>query len=335
MKVHLIKTPDYSNEARTEVLQLLQDTGIGLQFQEGDWEEIEEADLPPLFSFENIWKLCNNYRTQSQVPPEDFVVLLTSIRNEHNFFSYFDEDLNAFVHTDDWDYFGIGNTAYPIAYEVAANVLQRLMHLTGAHIHEDSVGCMNDMCENKKDVLLKLRTADICPGCLKEIERQEVSEDIISQVLHIFEKVRAELMWAQGFRRNLKAKKLEITREGRIKIGGKLILKDPMSCTLMIFFLKHLNGIRLNDLGGFEDELVRIYLVVGKNAEDVARKRMKEIALPHQKNNKFSTYRNRLNNKLTQKLGDSQPRFYHLIRQHNGVFRVQGPIAEITDNFLM
>lgn len=284
MKVHLLKMLDYSNGVHTEVLQLLQGTGIGLQFQEGDWEGVEEAEIPLLFSFEDIWELCNDYRTKKQVAREDFVVLLTPRPNEHNYFSYFDkEDLNAFVHTDDWDYFGIGNTIYPIAYEVAANVLQRLMHLNDAHIHKGSIGCMNDMCEYKKDVLLKLRTADICPDCLEEIERQGVSETVVNQVLNIFEKVRSELMWVQGFKRNVKLQVVEVMPDGKIRIGGKNIRLGPIPCMLMIFFLKHPKGVEVNELYKYWQELFDIYQVVKREKVDKEKavKTINDIAQPY------------------------------------------------------
>lgn len=343
MVVHLIKTPEYSNENRNNVFQLLQGTGVGLQFLEANWEGIDEEGLPPFFSFEDIWVLCNNYREENQVADDDFVVLLTSIPNVNNYFSYFDEGLNAFVHTGDWEYFGIGNSAYPIAYEVAANILQRLMGLDDNHIHFDSpIGCMNDMCEVKNEILLKLRTADICPECLEEMDSQGVDEDIIFQVLDIFEKVRTELMWAQGFRGKVRRKNLEITTKGEIRIGGALIKLNPMNRMLMIFFLRHLDGIFLRQLDEFQDELLAIYKGVGGRGEEKAlEKRIREFVSPLGEYKAFSSTKNRLHDELSQGLGNLPSKHYLLVREavelipreREFKFKIDLAPELITDNF--
>jgi hypothetical protein len=56
---------------------------------------------------------------------EDFVILLTEVANEKNWFSALDPDnlYNGFVHTDDWEHYIDCQPQFPIAYEVIAQIL--------------------------------------------------------------------------------------------------------------------------------------------------------------------------------------------------------------------
>ena len=38
------------------------------------------------------------------------------------------------------------------------------------YVHEEAEGCVNDLCQSKKKIILKLRTADICDLCIKKIQ---------------------------------------------------------------------------------------------------------------------------------------------------------------------
>ena len=106
------------------------------------------------------------------------MLLLTDIANEKNWFSMLDNrnPLNGFIHTADWNYYLHSNPAYPIAYSVIALVLQKYMfentkEMLG-HIHHQPIGCVNDFCEDKKEIILKLRTGDICFNCFQLIEHK-------------------------------------------------------------------------------------------------------------------------------------------------------------------
>ncbi|MBK8622849.1 MAG: hypothetical protein IPN79_14125 [Saprospiraceae bacterium] len=201
MNVHLIKTPEYAMEKHLEVFNFLSSFHGPLQFTCSDYEFYEQ-DFPflkkyrPDFVFKNVnegkknnfipeagfplsWRelfsLCDDYRQKTNLPSEDFVVLLTGRRNGLNWFSNV-TNKNIFVHTDDWDIITKSNPKYPIAYQVIENIIQSLMGLEysegdNEYIHMEPIGCMNDFCQNKIQILIKLRTADICPRCLDKIKQ--------------------------------------------------------------------------------------------------------------------------------------------------------------------
>jgi hypothetical protein len=82
---------------------------------------------------------------------------------------------NGFVHTADWDYFIDCPSAFPIAYEVMALVLQKHMfngkRELRMNVHQPPIGCINDLCIQKQEIILKLRPltfADTVWRCLTQ-----------------------------------------------------------------------------------------------------------------------------------------------------------------------
>jgi hypothetical protein len=56
---------------------------------------------------------------------------------------------------------------------------------------------MNDFCRNKGQVNLKMRTADICPSCIKKILGRDIKLPVIVQVLSILEKIRKGMLFKE------------------------------------------------------------------------------------------------------------------------------------------
>ena len=76
--------------------------------------------------WETLFAKCNNYRLRRGINNDEFVILLTEISNDKNWFASLDETMptNGFIHTSDWNHFIKCNDAFPIAYEVIALLLQ-------------------------------------------------------------------------------------------------------------------------------------------------------------------------------------------------------------------
>jgi hypothetical protein len=145
-------------------------------------------------------------RRRHSIPPETFVVLLTSRPNTENWFSACapDGERSAFVHTSDWEYLVACDTAHAIAYQVIENVLQVFMFGSldecVSASHDPPIGCLSDMCVWKPDITLKMRTADICPDCLEICVRRKIPADLLDQALAVMDKVRAGALFTSGRR---------------------------------------------------------------------------------------------------------------------------------------
>jgi hypothetical protein len=298
MKVHLIRSEEYSKDQYNEVINFINSFPGPVSFIPSETlfkyddgsitlREVDEKKfLEQAFicksvvqsivsipserlesNWENFFETCNRYRINNNVPKSEFVILLTEVANHDNWFSAFDplQTNNAFVHTGEWQHYIHCSEVFPVAYLISSLILQKGMFLNHEqlqnHSHLQTLGCFNDFCANKKDIILKLRTADICLECIKLLQNK-VDSAIVNQILSIFEGVRLRLLFNQNFKQNLKPSKLIITNQGKFILedyGNIEIKLRPLEKALYILFLNHPEGIRLTHLIDHKQELKELY----------------------------------------------------------------------------
>ena len=214
-----------------------------------------------------IFDKCNSYRTKNIISNNEFVILLTEVSNSNNWFASLDEKMpfNGFIHTADWNHFIKCLDSFPIAFEVIALILQKHMfhdyNELRTSVHLDPIGCINDMCIEKKDIKLKMRTADICQDCMKKLHGK-LSFAEIHQALSIMESLRVKMLFSQNFKQNVPLSKLLIDKRNRIFLpdfGNIEIKLRPLEKTLFFLYLKHPDGIGLSFLCDYKQELYDIY----------------------------------------------------------------------------
>lgn len=131
-------------------------------------------------------------------------------------------------------------------------------------IHQFPVGCINDFCHQKREIILKLRTADICIDCM-HLLKDNLESATIQQILSILEGVRLQTLFNQNFRQNLQPSRMQVTVHGKIFLtdyGNIAIRLRPLEKTLCLFFLKHPEGLMLHDLARHREELKIIYSLI-------------------------------------------------------------------------
>ena len=357
MKVYLIKTPEYKSEYFRDVFDFLSSFDGALNFvlseyifdktqfpflqkfyldfkfkYESDIKRINyDKDLGLPLSWRELFSICDFYRNTFNIDSNDFIILLTMRRNALNWFSHC-ENKNAFIHTGDWEYFTNANPKYPIAYQVIENVMQSLMKLDttnipNVNVHTDSRGCMNDFCQNKEQIIIKLRTADICSGCAEKIQNENIDIKIISQTLQIFEGIRNELLFKQKFNKQVLPVPITINERKQIllpKLNNLEIRLNPLFKTLYIFYLSHTEGVRLNELNDFRAELLSLYnkLSVSDNNETSAL-RITNLVNPF--GGSFSQKKTKLNKIITDLLGEPLAKFYRIEGKPGEPFKINLP----------
>ena len=214
-----------------------------------------------------IFDKCNSYRLNKSIGNDEFVLLLTEMSNDKNWFASLDEKMpfNGFIHTADWNHFLKCNDAFPIAYEVIALILQKHMfneyNELRTSVHLDPIGCLNDMCLEKKDIKLKMRTADICSNCMEKL-KGKLTFAGITQALNILESLRVKMLFSQNFKQNVPLSRLVIDADKRIFLpdfGNIEIKLRPLEKTLYFFYLDHPEGVGLSFLRGKREEMYEIY----------------------------------------------------------------------------
>lgn len=224
----------------------------------------------PTLSWDTFFAACIDYRRKHQISEKDLVILLTDFSNDKNWFAGIDSTMkNYFIQSSNWHhYFGNSiDSRFPIAYEIVIWLLRSQMFQNRQEImdgvHKGSSGCMMDFCENKKEIVLKMRTADICNDCLKVIQLKEVDRPFARQVLDTMDGIRQHMMFRERSEFLNSPSKMEI--RGFMK---RIFLKDlgdlemqlnPKEKTIYLFFINHPEGVRIVDLIDHKTEISHFY----------------------------------------------------------------------------
>lgn len=230
----------------------------------------------------DLFGSVQEYREFYAIPEQQFAILLTPTANIKNWFALLDENkpYNGFIHTDEWEHYISCDPSFPIAFEVIALALQRYIFEDYSQImertHELAIGCVSDLCMKKSDIILKMRTADVCVSCMQRLE-QSLSLPEIHHALAVMESLRVKMLFAQNFRQKSPPSKMVIRRNGRIYLldYGNIEIKMPtLEKALYILFLRHPEGIYLSTLNEYRQELIDIYTRISSRGlmEDMRRR---------------------------------------------------------------
>ena len=172
---------------------------------------------------------------------------------------------NGFIHTADWDYYIKCSAAFPIAYEVIALVLQKHMfnrvNDLRIKLHEHPIGCVNDFCAHKRDIILKLRTGDVCEYCIERIEGN-IRIPELHHALNIMSSLRERMLFAQNMKKFSPLSKLKIDKQYKIflpEFGNIEIKLRPLEKALYFLFLQYPEGIYHSSLSDHRAALYEIY----------------------------------------------------------------------------
>lgn len=327
MKVHITCTPEFSLDTAKEVVSTLNKTKGYFEFSLDEPLTYEEISLiNPKFrtpqaieslTFDELFGLCQGYRTITnkliKIKKDEYVVMITSIHNHKDWFSAF-HNKDIFIYGLDWEYYTKHDEKYGIAYEVVENIFQSQIDLNiddvdkEPNIHAPSIGCINDMCMDKVDVMLKLRTADICDSCIDRALEKKVNPHLLQHIKELIEDLRNEFVSSNRIATKVKPEIVYVDSNRKIKIGDKAIDTVPLQKVLFIFFLKNTQGIETKMICDYEDELFDIYKEVRKSAVKTTIKNM--VRTDKGTDPYFDTHKSKLNRALIDALGKTLADFY-------------------------
>ena len=222
-------------------------------------------------SWDTFFNKCNKYRRSRSIPQQDMVLLLTDMSNTQNWFASLDEiqPNNGFIHTADWQMFLSCPRQFPIAYEVIALLMHKYTFDSEKpiieQVHHRAIGCVSDFCMKKSEIILKMRTADVCGECMTKLKARMPMQDII-HALNIMDSLRLKMLYAQNFKQHVELSKvLIVDRDNKKRLylpdfGNIEIRLTPMEMTLYLLFMKYPEGLYLSDLNNHRAELENIYM---------------------------------------------------------------------------
>lgn len=320
MKVYLTSTPEFSTDVLNEVALILGKTPGELEFilEKSMTDQQVHLSNPNLtviesidsISFEELFGLCDAYRAIKEIPNDAYVVLVTSIKNSKNWFSAFNGN-NVFVHGVEWEYYTKRDAKFGIAYQVLENIFQSFIELNiddvenEPNIHMEPMGCINDMCRKKKEVMLKLRTADICDSCIDRAIEKKVDPLILQHIKDSIENLRQEFINSNRISSTVKPLPVHINKDRSIRIGVHDVKMVALQKVLFIFFLKNLQGVKTKLVCEHQEELFELYIEIRKSGE---RKKINNMFDPVEPS--FKVHKSKLNKALIALLGNSLAEYY-------------------------
>ena len=265
MKATLFRGEDVNPETFEAVLQLLQAIpGMNVFVGQGDPLPLPDKRVLP---WSDLFEICQMARNKNGIEADSFVFVLTEKPNENRFFGYLDPEhpQNGFIHAGDWERFIHCPPELPVAYHILALMVQKQMVESERELanilHKEPVGCVNDFCQNKREVILKMRTADICPHCMEPLAKK-LSPPEMNHVFELLESLRIKMLFAQNMRQHVEPSPLVVTTENNLVIpayGNLEIRMTPLEKTLYLLFMRHPEGIHLTSLVEHKTELQDIY----------------------------------------------------------------------------
>jgi hypothetical protein len=151
--------------------------------------ELRDGVLPWETAFSKLDKL----RQEGEVGDQTFLSLLTCSSNEKNWFAVeSDKQLrNSFVHVGDFSWMTSAPDSIISTHYLLKAVFNCLVTEAGVPwqrlVHKKIRGCFYDFCEEKIELNLKLRTADICGDCMEAFHEIGIPDSLIQQTVEIME----------------------------------------------------------------------------------------------------------------------------------------------------
>lgn len=155
---------------------------------------------------QTVFDSIDAHRSGQEWSADDVVCILTPKPDSLNWYSACATDGRRlfYIHSEGWDWLGTVRPDAAIAYDIVQNVLTLALAEVGvayqACIHEPSIGCIFDFCQQKAEWTLKLRTADICEQCLQRFESHGASDELLRQIVALLELARTTALSTSRYR---------------------------------------------------------------------------------------------------------------------------------------
>jgi hypothetical protein len=294
---------------------------------------IEAPEKLTRLKWDDIFERCQAFRKANDISEFEFVILLTDKGNEFNWFAAPNPKggRDGFVQTSGLGFYLPGFSRASIVYLIVTHLLRHLMFSSiremSEGVHQTSVGCMNDFCGNKSELILKIRTADLCSDCVKRLEDKQVDPLLANQVFEIMEATRSEILFRDRYSLLKKPSRMSITGPNyKIQFPdlANIELKlDKIEKTTYLFFLGKPEGVKLNMLDEHREELTELYLKVSPTStRDTAAKRINERT-DNTNTQKISETISKIRRKINDLLGNEMAEHY-IIAGANGELKKIG-----------
>ena len=286
----------------------------------------------PVLTWDQLFSVCVKFRTDNDIDPKDHVMLLSDIDNTHNWFGGIDSSLkNYFIHTNNWRHY-LGSSIddrFPISYVIAAWLLRSLMYRSQSEIfdnlHTTPRGCLMDLCMDKTEIILKMRTGDICEDCMQAIADRDVNLSYVRQLIEIIDGLRENILFRQRSSILMQNSRMEIRGLNKniflTELGDLQINLNPKEKALYLLYLNHPEGITRSYLVDHKAELRSYYAILCSQPSnkmiDQAVERLTDII-----DNNMNEVMARIRAKFKIAVGEEQAKDYSIVSTPEGTHKI-------------
>ena len=264
MEVYIYRTADVDPDAFGALLEGANGPLRHLRFSQGPLVTVEAVtDLvrgacngAGSLSKDAIFDTIGKIRKLADLSENAVIVLLSRTPHEGNWFSIGERN-SHYMHADDWGLFTATSFRLPVTFLLASNMIMRGMYDSLEELvhraHHEPRGCILDLCEEKAEISLKMRTADACQECMGRIKSRitmgHLDPKVVIDCFRLMDKVRRDLMFRRRWRLNPEPGRLTISGAAQeVDLPSMRISLSPIQRALYQFFLLHPDGVRLVDL---------------------------------------------------------------------------------------
>lgn len=284
MKIHITSTPETNKSLIQEVIEVLKQSK-GEFFEFVGLDPMEEEDLNILdtnlvnqnldsyeLSLDEILSICSKYKSINKIHTDDFLVVLTGMKIKEEWFSAFRKRA-IFVDVNNWESLINNDKKYGISHQIFENIFQSLIGLEiegdlDPLIHKDRpIGCINDFCDEKRDIEYKLMTARICPKCLDRAYQKIDNPLLIKSIQSQFESIRKLLMTNIENIQDV-IPPIIIKNNGKIYIHNTDLKLEPILRATYLLFIEELEGIEVQKVHERVLRLNTLYKFMGSKRYD-------------------------------------------------------------------
>ena len=180
-------------------------------------------------------------------------------------------------------------------------------------VHQNPIGCVNDLCIQKREIILKLRTADICQDCMI-ILKEKLPISSIHHALDILESLRKKMLYSQNFKQESPLSRLVVDNRKDIflpEFENIQIKLNPLEKTLYMLYLFHPEGIEISSLCDYKSEMYEIYSHISTRG-DIHEMRSKIDRMANVTTNSASEKISKIKEKFTTAIGSELAKNYYI-----------------------
>ena len=219
---------------------------LKFKFHSVDDRHLEAGEGIPL---QDLFDAGRRFREAHRTPDKDFVFTLTEFPNAQNFYASLNplDTRTGFLHAGDWELFIECERELPIAFTIVNMLVgyhtSPSFHQMADFLHHRPIGCANDLCFNKREVIFKLRTGDVCSNCIQAMQRNKWSDLGIDHAMRILSALSSDMRFNRYFQPVMEPSGIHIDmNSAQLILPGYELLEiplQPVDLTYYLFYLRY------------------------------------------------------------------------------------------------